>query len=72
MIQCMSIEEKEKIMKQYSQVRFAQLTKKPLITIWRWCRSGKIKTKIVEVENKDGKIVQTPLIPESELHKLGY
>lgn len=59
-------------MKYYSQVRFAQITKMPLITVWRYCKSGKIKTKIVTREEKDGKVVQTPLIPETQVQKFAY
>ena len=59
-------------MKYYSQVAFAEKVNKPLITIWRWCRSGKIKTEVKEVYQKGGKLVQTPFIPETELDKLGY
>lgn len=59
-------------MKYYSQVAFAKKINKPLITIWRWCKSGKIKTKITEVYQSNGQLVATPLIPETQLKKLGY
>ena len=59
-------------MKYISQVRFAQITGLALITVWRRCKRGTIKTKIIEFENKNGEIVMTPLIPETELHRLGY
>jgi predicted site-specific integrase-resolvase len=59
-------------MKYLSQGRVAEITGLSLITIWRYCRKGKIKTTIVEIYQKGGKLVQTPLIPETELKKLGY
>ena len=54
-------------MKYYSQVAFAKKVHKSLITIWRYCKTGKIKTKITEVYQGDGRLVQTPLIPVTEL-----
>jgi hypothetical protein len=55
-------------MRYYSQGEFGKKIHKPLITVWRWCRSGKIKVKIFEVYQKVG-LVQMPLIPETELKK---
>jgi hypothetical protein len=59
-------------MNYYSQVAFAKKTNKPLITIWRWCHKGKIKTETIGIYQSNGKLVQMPLIPETELSVLGY
>lgn len=39
-------------------------------TIWRWCRSGKVKTEVHEI-HQNGKIIQMPYVTEDEAKRLG-
>lgn len=59
-------------MNYYSQGAFGKKINKPLITIWRWCRKGKIKTETIGIYQSNGRLVAMPLIPETEISKLGY
>lgn len=39
-------------------------------TIWRWCRTGKVKTEVHEI-HQGNKIIQMPYVTESEAKRLG-
>jgi predicted DNA-binding protein (UPF0251 family) len=55
-------------MKYYTQSEAAKKAKLSRFTIWKFCKSGQIKTSIITFI-KGGKEIQTPVIEPDELER---
>lgn len=57
-------------MRYYTLSSLAKALNLSRMTIWRWCRMGKIHTEIHEI-HQNGKIIQMPYVTEEEARRLG-